>query len=286
MLCFIVIYFYCVTKSPQINSFFSSIPLSGGTGKVVYTFGTSQLIKSINWVNTTKQSITFERISEDFSENQNYMYDNLLQKTNIAADRIFDIGEEICTKLMKERPEVYDKDLLNDVFKKHDSTQTTIKRVGRICSDNDCQLDLHSTLFICADELNLESYQLHFDRMKSFALFPGQTVFVQGVNPRRDIFFVDEIVSERYLSYADPPQVTENLNIIVAAGPFTSQDDLSCEPLNELVAYCKQNKPDVLILLGPFLDADHPLVLDGSMRMSMEQFFENTIFQKVMNNVR
>lgn len=267
--------------------FFSSVPLKDVTGKVVYTFGTSQLIKSINWVNTSgKQSIKIEQISETFGVDQNYMYDNLLQKTTIAADRIFDIGEEICSKLIKDRSDVYEKDLHNQVFKVSAPTQTAIRCVGRICSDSDCQLDLHSTLFISADEICLRTFRLHFDRMKSFALFPGQTVFIQGMNPRGDTFFIDEIISERNLTYADPPQVKENLNIIVAAGPFTSQDNLNYDPLNELIVYCKLNQPDVLILLGPFLDADHPLVQDGTMKLSLESFFDHNIIAKVLNNIR
>lgn len=205
------------------------------------------------------------------------MYDNLLQKTNIAADRIFDVGDEICTKLMKDHADVYDTDLHDEAFNMGDATQSVIRCVGRICSDSDCQLDLHSTLLIRADEICLQAFRLHFDRLKSFALFPGQTVFVQGVNPRADSFFADEIVSDRDLTYADLPDVEENLSVIVATGPFTGQNDLAYEPLNELIAYCKQHKPDVLILLGPFLDADHSLVQNCSIRSSFQAYFDNII---------
>lgn len=234
-------------------------------------------MKTIDWMNTAKQTVKFEGISEPFSSDQHYMYDNLLQKTSIAADRIFDIGEEICAKLIKEQGDVYEKDLYNHVFKLNAPTQDTIKSVGRICSDSDDRLGLHSTLLISADEMCLRPYHLHFDRMKSFALFPGQTVFVQGHNPRGDSFFVEEIIAERNLTYADPPTVKENLNIIVASGPYTSKSDLSYEPLNELLAYCKQNSPDVLVLLGPFFDADHPSLLDGTMKSSVEAYFDNMI---------
>lgn len=242
-------------------------------------------MKSINWTNNTKQTIKFDRVSETFSADQPYMYDNLLQKTSIAADRIFDIGDEICTKLIKEHSDVYDNDLRNDVFKMGDPSQSVIKCVGRICSDSDCQLDMHSTLLISADEICLRSYRLKFDRMKSVGLFPGQTVFMQGINPRGDTFFVDELTSDHELNYADPPTVTENLNIIVAAGPFTGQQDLNYEPLGELLAYCKQHKPDVLILMGPFIDADHPRVLDGLIKGTFESYFEAKLLS-IVNNIR
>lgn len=244
---------------------------------MIYTFGTSNLIKSINWTNNSKQTIKFERLSENFPTDQHYMYDNLLQKTGIAADRLFEIGEEICNKLLKDHPDVYDKDLLQHAFKMDDQSQSTIKCVGRICSDSDCQLDLHSTLLICSDEITLQSYRLHFDRMKSFGIFPGETVLVNGTNPRADVLFVDEIHTDRNLTYADVPQLDENLSIVVACGPFTNQNDLNYDPIHELIVYCKQHKPDVVILTGPFLDADHPSVLDGSVKLSFETYFENLI---------
>lgn len=252
-------------------------------GKAVYTFGSAQLLKSINWTGSNKQTVKIERISDNLPLEQNYMYDNLLQKTSIAADRIYEIGEEICAKLIQDHPDIYDKDLYSEVFKTSAQTQDTIKCVGRICSDSDCQLDLHSTLLISADEISLRSYRLHFERMPSFSLFPGQAVYMEGTNPRGDTFFVDKIATDRSLTYADPPQVKEDMNVIVAAGPFTNQDDLIYEPLNDLYAYCKQHKPDVLILIGPFLDADHPLVQDGSITSSTDEFFSNVLSRIVIN---
>lgn len=274
-----------MTKIDQLYIDFRSVSLKDVTGKVVYTFGTASLIKSIDWINSAaKQTVTFERVSEYFHPNQNYMYDKLLQKTGIAADRIFDIGEEICNKLIKEHSDIYEKDLHSKAFKFSVSTHEATKCVGRVCSDSDDKLGLHSTLLIGADEMCLRSYRLQFDRMKNFALFPGQTVFVQGVNPRGDPFFVDEIIAERNLTYAAQPQVNENLNIIVACGPFTYTENLNYEPFNELIAYCKKHKPDVLILIGPLLDADHKSVQDGiSMKTSVDEYIEKLITDFVIN---
>ncbi|XP_031640662.1 DNA polymerase alpha subunit B [Contarinia nasturtii] len=262
-----------------------SATLKDGTGKVVYTFGSAALMKSIDWVNSGKQTIKCERISDNLAVDQHYMYDNLLQKTSIAADRIFDIGEEICAKLIKEHSDKYGNDLYKEAFEYSASSQGVMRCVGRICSDSDDRLGLYSTMLIGADEITLRPYRLHFDRMKGFSLFPGQTVFVQGTNPRNDSFFVDEIIGERNLTYSRTPQVTENLNIIVASGPFTSKTDLIYEPLNELLAYCKQHKPDILILLGPFLDADHPNLLDGTMKVPLETHFFETMISGIVNSV-
>lgn len=264
---------------------FRSVSLKDVTGKVVYTFGTSSLIKSIDWVNNGgKQTVTFERVSEPFHPDQYYMYDNLMQKANIAADRVFDIGAEICAKLSKEHADVYGSDLHHQVFGASAPTPEALKCVGNISSDSDDKLGLHSTLLIDSNEMALRTYRLHFDRMKSVALFPGQMVFVQGVNPRGDAVFVNEVVAERQLTYAKQPQVKENLHLIVACGPFTYSENLNYEPFNELIAYCKKHKPDILILLGPLLDADHKCLQDGiTMKAPAEDFIVQLISDFVNN---
>jgi len=50
---------------------------------------------------------------------------------------------------------------------------------------------------------------------------------------------------------------------MVAAGPFTNVSDLLYEPLVELLELCKRDKPHVLILMGPFLDAKSTNLQDG-----------------------
>ena len=50
---------------------------------------------------------------------------------------------------------------------------------------------------------------------------------------------------------------------MVAAGPFTQANDLLYEPLLDLLELCKRDKPHVLILMGPFLDAKSVNLQDG-----------------------
>lgn len=205
------------------------------------------------------------------------MYDNMQQKCQIAADRIYDIGLEICKRLIKERPNEYSSDLLQNTAHVDEANQTTIKCIGRVCSDNDFNLDKNSTLLIGADEIKLRTVKLNFNRLKSFSLFPGQTVLVTGLNPRGDTLFADEIVGERQLTCANGLKLKEQLSVVMATGPFTLAGDLKYEPMHELLAYCNQHKPDVLILLGPFVDADHQLIADCSSKLSFETMFENMV---------
>lgn len=48
------------------------------------------------------------------------------------------------------------------------------------------------------------------------------------------------------------------LSVMVAAGPFTTSDSLEYEPLEDLLRVVVARKPDVCVLAGPFVDANHP----------------------------
>ena len=42
---------------------------------------------------------------------------------------------------------------------------------------------------------------------------------------------------------------SEQLSVLIAAGPFSTSDNLSYEPLNDLSKYISRDKPDVCILV-------------------------------------
>ncbi|KAL1460789.1 hypothetical protein WDU94_012738 [Cyamophila willieti] len=66
---------------------------------------------------------------------------------------------------------------------------------------------------------------------------------------------------------------TGSLSIFVSAGPYTQTDTLSYKPLEDLIALTVQQEPDVLILIGPLLDANHPLLHNGSLAETFEDFY-------------
>jgi len=105
---------------------------------------------------------------------------------------------------------------------------------------------------------------------KSYAIFPGQIVGVRGSAPGEDGTIV---ARELTLGAPPPPPRTARRDLAeyhaeaqkghpvsawVAAGPFTTSDSLEYAPLTDLLAAVAKHKPDVVILLGPFVDADHP----------------------------
>lgn len=116
---------------------------------------------------------------------------------------------------------------------------------------------------------------MHLDlrELQSFALFPGQVVAVQGVNGSGGRMVARGIIDgvPRPLPSSRPSDLLraqhgaelgggKALSIFAAAGPFTTSDSLVYEPLNDLLGAVRAARPDVVVLMGPFVDSEHPKV--------------------------
>ena len=67
----------------------------------------------------------------------------------------------------------------------------------------------------------------------------------------------------------------------VAAGPFTTSDSLLYEPLADLMQKVQNDKPDLLILLGPFVDTKHDQIINGDLKEPFEDLFDRQVQQIV-----
>lgn len=65
----------------------------------------------------------------------------------------------------------------------------------------------------------------------------------------------------------------QSLSIFVASGPFSSKDDVHYEPLQAVLDHCNERPPQVLVLLGPFVDAQHPAVQAGTLHDTFDEIF-------------
>ena len=93
---------------------------------------------------------------------------------------------------------------------------------------------------------------------------------------------------QQLLNYGNQPKSGEEqvsgdgiTNIIVASGPFTLDDNLLYEPLDDLIKVVSEDKPDILILLGPFIDSHHPLIASGDVDMMPNEMFRTRISDKL-----
>jgi DNA polymerase alpha subunit B len=114
---------------------------------------------------------------------------------------------------------------------------------------------------------------LDVSELKSYSFFPGQIVALRGTNASGAFFKVKEVLSIPYLPMpVSSPAVLEDvnekldslpLNILCASGPYTADDNLAFEPLAELCEQAASHMVDALVITGPFLDAEHPLLSTG-----------------------
>lgn len=112
----------------------------------------------------------------------------------------------------------------------------------------------------------------------SFDFFPGKIVALRGTNVSGEYFAVTEVLPMPMLPPAAsrPEEIdvhndrltgadgeTRPLSMLVASGPYTTDADLSFAPLYTLLDKAETDRADVLILTGPFLDLEHPVVASG-----------------------
>ncbi|SCZ98672.1 BZ3500_MvSof-1268-A1-R1_Chr7-1g09237 [Microbotryum saponariae] len=71
------------------------------------------------------------------------------------------------------------------------------------------------------------------------------------------------------------------MSLLVAAGPYTLDGDLNYEPLSALLDLAQAERPDVLVLLGPFVDAEHPKIRSGDIDMMPDELFRSQISTKL-----
>ncbi|KAF9609088.1 hypothetical protein IFM89_012653 [Coptis chinensis] len=74
-----------------------------------------------------------------------------------------------------------------------------------------------------------------------------------------------------------------NLVFVITAGPFTTTDNLLFKPLVELLAYATRKQPQLLMLLGPFVDSEHPEIRKATIDRSFDDIFHSDILRRVQN---
>ncbi|KAH8177218.1 DNA polymerase alpha/epsilon subunit B domain-containing protein [Sarocladium implicatum] len=171
---------------------------------------------------------------------------------------------------------------------------TEIVAVGRIASDSPegGKLNAASVVLEASRRTGMGfRVPLKMDKIRSWSFFPGQVVALKGTNATGNEFVVSEVLELPVLpSAASPPSTLEAhrerlrggpdamdsdadpapLSVLVAAGPYTADDNLDYEPLHALCSQAADTYADVLVLSGPFLDADHPLIATGDFDLPEE----------------
>jgi DNA polymerase alpha subunit B len=114
-------------------------------------------------------------------------------------------------------------------------------------------------------------------------LNPGMIVAVEGINTNGrelDVHAIHDDSSPLEVDEGAPGVGEEDpggeapvARMVVAAGPYTLPGNLKFEPLDALLAAVMLSRPDVVVLLGPFLDVGHKLV-NAELPVEFDALFE------------
>ncbi|KAM5535085.1 hypothetical protein V8D89_011313 [Ganoderma adspersum] len=239
--------------------------------------------------------VTVEGLPNDKASHQkrsyHYMYEKVSERSEVLDDRIDHFGE-----LVKD---YYNLEELGDPAA---VTEEDVVVVGRIVPDaesssgpvklNEASLMLESSRMMGSGV----RIPLRFDPdvkvrkgkqgLRGQGFFPGAIVAFKGKNGGGGSFLVTEILSLPPLEPASSTPIKSeveetNFSMHIACGPFTSDGDLQFRHFQSLMTKFKTAKPDVVLLIGPFIDASHPLIKIGDVDSTPEEMFRAVFWSRL-----
>jgi DNA polymerase alpha subunit B len=208
-----------------------------------------------------------------------FSYRTMAMKLSEASEVLDDKIDEF-RELIREHMNLDENAFGNPNFE----SPNEIIAVGRIASDTS-EGKLNTAALVLEGSRRYGSGRrvpLNVDGLIKYNFFPGQIVALRGTNASGDAFVVSEILSlpllnqpatkpdeldainARYLDTPDSdPDNLRPLTILIASGPYTTDQNLDFAPLHTFLDNAASSYADSIILLGPFLDAEHPQIRTG-----------------------
>jgi DNA polymerase alpha subunit B len=208
-----------------------------------------------------------------------FSYRTMAMKLSEASEVLDDKIDEF-RELIREYMSLDDSAFGNPNFQ----SPSEIIAVGRIASDTS-EGKLNTAALVLEGSRRYGSGRrvpLKVDGVASYDFFPGQIVALRGTNASGDAFVVTEILSlpllnqpatkpdeldtinSRYLDTPDSdPDNVRPLTILIASGPYTTDQNLDFSALHTFLDNAATAYADSIILIGPFLDAEHPAIRTG-----------------------
>ncbi|KAJ0405835.1 hypothetical protein ATCC90586_001698 [Pythium insidiosum] len=139
---------------------------------------------------------------------------------------------------------------------------------------------------------------LDLSQVPNFQVFPGKIVALEGVladvrNPMAVKRFLEPIpapmpttAKAKLESFQVHNGSARPVRVVTACGPFTTTSNIGYLPLNDLLQVVKEQSPDVLVLVGPFIDSAHNSFQEGlvefeGMMLSFEDIFVFNVMTKL-----
>ncbi|ETW00233.1 hypothetical protein H310_07624 [Aphanomyces invadans] len=219
-------------------------------GEVVDSFNTS-LKSQIEPAEYRSDSVEVERLHGDkqMSPSANFMYTSMSDRAIALDTLLVDFQTRMEAQLGIEFGAVGDPS----------PSQVTV--CGRIVCEapegklNASVIQLEGARKHCGGQRVL----LDLSQVPALEAFPGKLVAVEGIyNDTRNPMQVKRFIEPEPLAMVESiANDSAPIRVFTAAGPFTANNDPQYQPLSDLIKVAAKQRPDVVILMGPFIDANH-----------------------------
>uniref|UniRef100_A0A8C4ENS4 DNA polymerase alpha subunit B n=1 Tax=Dicentrarchus labrax TaxID=13489 RepID=A0A8C4ENS4_DICLA len=230
----------------------------GGKGEVVVTFGA---VQGTRWAGRKAPGAGVELELLEGPEDSlrcsyKYMFQRLRDVRNVLTEKIEELGEGLKSHFNIEE--------FSPVSL---PAQDGITVLGQVCCDSNGKLNAQSVLLEAGPEQGGQQVPVDLSELKEYSLFPGQVVVMEGMNTTGRKLMASKLHEgvplPFYTSEVKMEMDEEPMNVLVACGPYTPSDSLTFDPLLDLINVIVRDRPDVCLLLGPFVDSKHEQIEVG-----------------------
>jgi DNA polymerase alpha subunit B len=192
-----------------------------------------------------------------------YMFSPLNERSEALGDRLDELAKLI----------------MNNSTSSVSSSMARAMSVGRVCLDGEIGRLNASSVALELKRVGKiggsERMVLDLREVPSFGIFPGQIIGVRGATMGSKLIVTEAVTNACLPRIKIPLKNAKALyqarqkggptRVWVACGPYTNNSNLSYESLQSFLAEASQakNPPNVIIMMGPFIDADHPMCKSG-----------------------
>uniref|UniRef100_A0A667WP94 DNA polymerase alpha subunit B n=1 Tax=Myripristis murdjan TaxID=586833 RepID=A0A667WP94_9TELE len=246
----------------------------GAKGEVVVTFGA---VQGTRWAGRKSpgsglQLELLESPEDTLHCSYKYMFQRLRDVRNVLTEKIEELGESLRSNFNIEE--------FSPVSL---PAQDSITVLGQVCCDSNGKLNAQSVLLEVGPEQGGQQVSVDLSELREYSLFPGQVVVMEGMNTTGRRLVASKLYEGVPLPFYSPEvkqemdEVPEPLSVLVACGPYTPSDSLTFDPLLDLISIIVRDRPDVCLLLGPFVDSKHEQIEKAQVTETFEAIFMRCI---------
>jgi DNA polymerase alpha subunit B len=145
----------------------------------------------------------------------------------------------------------------------------------------------------CTGRAQGKSIKIFLNECSEYLLYPGQVVGVLGHMSTAGLHAQQIVSGVSVPDFSiDSILVSSELHVTVACGPFSPEKGLIFDSISDLEVRIREKAPDKLILMGPFLDINHPEIASGILfdsfqrPASLEDIYKEEIIPKLARLAR